>query len=136
MTKILGEYTGDLHCSLTHGPSNTVIFTDAPVDNLGKGELFSPTDLVAAALISCIATTLAIFGRQKNWNFEGMRLEVIKEMMQAPERRIFRLPVQIWMPIDLSHEERRICERVALTCPVHRSLHPGIEVRILFHWPS
>lgn len=135
MTKISAEYTGELHCSLTHEPSKTVIYTDAPVDNFGKGEVFSPTDLVAAALISCIATTLAIYSRQRGWNLEGMHLEVIKEMMQAPERRISRLPVQIRMPIDLPPEDRRICERVALTCPVHRSLHPGIEVKILFFWP-
>lgn len=138
MTKITGEYTGELHCSLTHSPSGSVIYTDAPIDNFGKGETFSPTDLVATALASCIATTLGIFNKQKQkgWELKGMRFEIFKEMMQAPERRISRLPVNIWMPCNLSPEDRRLCERVALTCPVHKSLHPGIEVSISFHWPS
>lgn len=138
MTKIFGEYKGDLNCTVTHAPSSTVIYTDAPPDNFGKGETFSPTDLVAAALGACIVTTLAIFNKNKNkgWNLEGIRFEVIKEMMQAPERRIARLPVHIRMPIDLPADDRKICERVAQTCPVHRSLHPGIEVLLFFHWPS
>lgn len=138
MTKITGEYTGDLHCSLSHEPSGSVIYTDAPTDNFGKGETFSPTDLMAAALASCIVTTIGIFNnhKQKGWNLKGTRFEVIKEMMQAPERRIFRLLINIWMSVDLSQEDRRLCERVALTCPVHKSLHPGIEVSIRFHWPT
>lgn len=135
MVKILGEYKGELHCTLTHTPSSSVIYTDAPKDNAGKGEAFSPTDLVAAALGSCIATVLGIFSRHKGWNLEGMRFEVSKEMMQEPERRIGRLHVQIWMPISLQPDERQACERVALTCPVHRSLHPGIEITTIFHWP-
>lgn len=136
MTKIFCEYTGDLHCTLTHGPSSTVIYTDAPIDNHGKGESFSPTDLVAAALVSCIAVTLALFGSDRNWNLKGMRIEIQKNMMSEPERRIESLLLHMWMPINLSQEERRICQRVAQTCPVHRSLHPGIEISLFFHWPS
>lgn len=135
MTKITGEYKGGLQCALEHQPSRSLIFTDAPKDIGGEGKTFSPTDLVATALISCMATTLAVFAERKGWDFTGMRLEVVKEMQPMPERRIYRLPVQVWMPISLPIEDRHICERVILTCPVHRSLHPGIEIPLLLHWP-
>jgi putative redox protein len=135
MVKILGQYKGELHCTITHEPSSSVIYTDAPKDHAGKGEAFSPTDLIAAALGSCIATVLGIYSRRKGWNLEGMRFEVTKEMMQEPERRIGRLLVQVWMPMGLPIEDRQACERVASTCPVHRSLHPGIEILTMFHWP-
>lgn len=136
MTKISGEYKGNLQCTLVHQPSGTTIFTDAPADIGGKAETFSPTDLVAAALVSCMATTLAVFADRKGWDFTGMRFEVVKEMQPAPERRIYRLPVQVWMPINLSTSDRGLCERVIVTCPVHKSLHPGIEIPLIIHWPS
>lgn len=136
MTKITGEYIGGLKCSLTHGPSQTVIYTDAPADIGGDATSFSPTDLTAASLVSCIATTLGIYGKRKKWDFTGMRFEITKKMADQPDRRIMHLPINIWMPLDLTQEERRACEQVAYTCPVHKSLHPGIEIHINFHWPS
>lgn len=136
MTKIIGEYKGDLQCSMQHQPSGMVIYTDAPVDIGGKAQSFSPTDLIAASLVSCIATTLAIFGQRKGWDFSGMRFEITKEMFPAPDRRISRLPLQIWMPFDLSQEDRQLCERIIVTCPVHKSLHPGIDIPIKVHWTS
>ena len=136
MTKITGEYEGSLKCTMEHEPSGAVIYTDAPADIGGGAESFSPTDLVGAALGGCIATTLGMYGKRKGWDFKGMRFSVVKEMMQGPERRIGALRVEVWMPVDLSHEDRVACERVALSCPVHKSLHPGIEADVKFFWPQ
>lgn len=135
MTKISGDYTDDLKCNLVHEASGTTIYTDAPADIGGTAHTFSPTDLVAAALASCIATTLGLYGKRKELDFKGMRFEVTKEMTPAPERRISRLIVTIWMPKALTHQQQVSCERVANSCPVHKSLHPGIEVTVVFHWP-
>lgn len=134
MTKMSVDYEGDLHCKITHEPSKTVIFTDAPVDNRGKGKSFSPTDLLAASLAGCIATTLAIFAQKKGWDLSGMRLEVEKEMESLPLRRIGRLPVTIWMPISLPVEEKQVLERVVKTCPVHKALASEIEIPIVMIW--
>jgi len=135
MVKLFVDYCGDLHCRIKHEPSGASLETDAPVDNQGKGESFSPTDLVAGALSSCIATTLAIFSKKHQWNLTGMRLEVNKEMVTAPMRRIGRLPVEIWMPINLPEKDRKFLEKVANDCPVHQSLSAEIESPITFHWP-
>lgn len=135
MVKISGEYQGGLQCTVTHQPSGTTILTDAPADIGGTAQAFSPTDLVAAALGACMATTLAHFAERREWDLKGMRYEVVKEMQPMPERRIYRLHVDIWMPISLPIEDRHVCERVLETCPVHRSLHPGIEIILHVHWP-
>jgi putative redox protein len=135
MAKILAEYDGDLQCRVIHELTETVIYTDAPLDINGKGRTFSPTDLVAGALASCIATTIALYAERKQWDVKGMRVTVEKEMTQAPERRIVRMQVEVWMHTNLTNEQRHSCERVAALCPVHKSLHPGIEVTIRFHWP-
>lgn len=135
MTTIKGEYKGDFECALIHDSSGTVIYTDAPAESLGKGRAFSPTDLIAAALGSCIATTLAYYAKRKGWNLQGLRFEVKKEMMPAPERRIASLQVEVWMPLDLSPDEKQACVRVGASCSVHRCIHPGIEVQVIYHWP-
>lgn len=136
MTEIQGEYTGDLQCSLEHRHSGTIIYTDAPADIQGKARTFSPTDLLAAALGSCIATTIALYAERKKINVNGMRFDVTKEMSGAPERRIERLKVNLLMPHALPSDQKQSIERVANACPVHKSLHPGVEVVIHFHWPS
>ena len=136
MVKVFVEYLGDLHCRVRHEPSGAVMETDAPVDNQGKGESFSPTDLVAAALGSCIATVVGIYAKRQGWKLEGMRVEVEKQMATAPTRRIGRLLVNVWMPIILSDKDQQIVDKVAHTCPVHQSLHPDVEAPIVFHWPS
>jgi uncharacterized OsmC-like protein len=105
-----------------------VIFTDAPADNLGKGESFSPTDLLAASLASCIATTLAIYAMKKGWDLKGMKVEVEKEMEATPQRRIGRLPITLYLPQSMSKEEMLLVERVAKTCPVHKALAAEIEI--------
>src|SRR5271156_5850813 len=98
MVKVSVEYQGDLHCRAQHGPSGATLDTDAPVDNQGKGEAFSPTDLVGTALGSCMATIMGIYARKNGIPLEGMRIEVTKEMTPSPPRRIARLVTDIWMP--------------------------------------
>jgi len=132
MVKIAIEYTGGLHCTASHGPSGRQLETDAPVDNMGKGESFSPTDLVATALGTCMATTMGIYAQRHEIDLCGMKVEVTKEMTQTPPRRIARLATTIWMPPALARSE--VLERAALTCPVHQSLHPDVEKPVVFHW--
>lgn len=134
MVKMFVDYVGDLHCNIKHGPSHTVISTDAPADNMGKGESFSPTDLIGAALASCIATTINIFAKRKGWDFSGMRLEVEKIMHTGPDRRIAKLPVKVWMPFDMSSDDRKALERVAHSCPVNKSMSSEVDIPITFYW--
>ena len=132
MVKMTVEYAGELHCTAMHGPSGCLLETDAPVDNQGRGESFSPTDLVATALATCMATVMGIYAQRKGIDLAGMKLEVAKEMTQTPPRKIARLNVEIWMPPSLARDPA--LERAALTCPVHQSLHPDVEKPVTFHW--
>lgn len=132
MVKMTVQYAGDLHCKATHGPSGSVVETDAPVDNQGRGESFSPTDLVATALASCMATIMGIYAKRKEIDLAGMRIEVGKEMTQTAPRRIARLPVEVWLPATVVKDPA--LENAALTCPVFLSLHPDIEKPVTFHW--
>lgn len=133
---IEAKYEGNLRCVATHGPSGSRLETDAPVDNCGKGERFSPTDLVATALVTCIMTTLAIVAQRKGWDLSGMRAQVTKIMSDSPPRRIARLPVDLWMGCDLPPEARQQVEHTARACPVHKSLAAGIEAPVTIHWPA
>ena len=128
------DYTGELRCSATHGPSQTKIITDAPVDNHGKGESFSPTDLVAAALATCMATVMNIKAQQKGYDLVGMKVSVEKHMSVDMPRRIARLPVTIEVPLAADHADRKLLEATALACPVHQSLHPDIDKTVSFVW--
>ncbi|HWB60987.1 MAG TPA: OsmC family protein [Chthoniobacteraceae bacterium] len=132
MVKIAIEYQGDLHCSATHGPSAARLETDAPVDNQGKGESFSPTDLVATALGTCMATIMGIYAQRKGLDLRGMKIEVTKEMTKDAPRRIARLPSEIWMPATVAPDPA--LEHAARTCPVALSLHLDIEKPVVFHW--
>jgi uncharacterized OsmC-like protein len=134
MVKITGEYQGDLHCVATHGPSGRTLETDAPVDNQGRGEAFSPTDLMAAALGTCILTTVGIAARRLNLELKGARFEVEKEMSTEIPRRIVRLATHVWLPLPHSADPDDELERAARTCPVHKSLHSAIAVPIVLHW--
>ncbi len=136
MVKITASYLGDLHCRLTHGPSGAVIETDAPKDNMGKGEAFSPTDLAAASLLSCILTTMAIYAKRHGKVLVGQSGEVEKEMSTEAPRRISRLTVRVSMPKDLSAEDRLAYERVGGSCPVHKSLGPGTQVLMNYIYPD
>jgi putative redox protein len=134
MVAIQLEYEGDLHCKAVHGPSGTTLATDAPKDNQGRGESFSPTDLVAAALGSCMLTIMGIMARTLAIDLSGATAEVEKEMTSVPVRCIQRLVVEIRVPHAVSPEHREKLERAAHACPVHRSLNPEIEMPIEFTW--
>jgi uncharacterized OsmC-like protein len=134
MVKITGEYQGDLHCQATHGPSGRTLETDAPVDNQGRGEAFSPTDLAATALGTCMLTIMAMAARRLGVELKGARFEVTKEMSTDLPRRIVRLATQIWLPVPRSADQNGVLERAAHTCPVHQSLHPSIDQSVVLHW--
>ena len=128
-------YTGQLGTEATHLRSNNTIRTDAPVDNQGKGEAFSPTDLVAGALGSCILTIMGISARNHEIDMIGAKASVNK-IMAANPRRIARLEVNVQMPEKpYSAKEKRILEAAAHHCPVANSLHPDLEEVIEIHWP-
>ncbi len=134
MVSISIEYQGDLHCKVVHGPSGTQLTTDAPKDNHGRGESFSPTDLVAAALGSCILSVMGIAARSLKIDINGSTATVNKAMANAPVRRIQALMVSIHVPHRLSDEHKRQLEHAAHRCPVHKSMHPDIEMPIEFTW--
>lgn len=132
MVEIHALYEGDLHCKVIHGPSGKMLTTDAPKDNQGKGESFSPTDLVAAALGSCIITTMGIVAKRHQIDLKGTKVTVVKEMTVEGERKIRKLEATVFLPDSLKAEERVLLERTALTCPVHKGLSPDIEVPVYF----
>jgi putative redox protein len=134
MVEIKIDYEGDLHCNAVHGPSGTTLATDAPVDNNGRGESFSPTDLVATALGACMATVMGIMARRKEISLEGMKVAVRKHMSEDLPRRISKLEVDLDMPLPADHPERKVFESAARGCPVHHSLHPDIEVVMQWTW--
>ena len=131
-------YEGTLACRATHGPSGGEIVTDAPTDNGGRGASFSPTDLVATALGTCILTTMGIVAQRNGIDMDGTRVHVVKEMVTQPVRRIGALRVTVTVPTDkaamLSPEDRKRLEAAGLHCPVHRSLHPDVEAPIEFRY--
>ncbi len=129
MVEISGIYEGEKHCQLTHGPSKNQIHTDAPKDNNGKGEAFSPTDLMGAALGSCILTTMAIYAENHDINLVGSRFKVIKDMASNP-RRIASLTVEVYLPQHLADKDREVLERIGNNCPVKVSLHPDVNVPV------
>jgi len=133
MVQISIDYTGQLHCKAIHGPSASELATDAPTDNLGKGEAFSPTDLVATALGTCIATTMGIVAAKHGIDLKGMTVQVRKEMVNDP-RRIGRLTTEVHIPLPADHRQRELLEQTGLGCPVHRSLPPEMERPTKFFW--
>ena len=125
-------YEGDLHCSAKHGPSGNVLTTDAPKDNQGRGEAFSPTDLVGAAMGTCMLTVMGIYAQRHNIDLSGATAHVGKEMVVAPVRRIGKLTMAIKIPKPVAVEQRQPLEKAALTCPVYASLHPDVEKSVMF----
>ena len=128
------EYTGDLRTTALHELSGTVIQTDAPTDNQGKGESFSPTDLCATALGSCIITTIAIKGLQKGWDLKGSTVKVEKIMSSDTPRRIGQLNVEVKIPDRFSDQEKKHMVNIAHACPVHQSLHPDVQLNVSLDW--
>jgi putative redox protein len=119
-----------------HGPSGNTLLTDAPVDNQGKGEAFSPTDLVATALGTCIATIMGIVAEREKIDLSGMRITVQKEMSADPPRRIARLSARVMFPSPLDKPHRAKLERAAQSCPVHQTLHGNVEMPVEFVYPA
>lgn len=134
MVTLSGDYKGELHCTAVHGPSGNVLETDAPKDNQGRGEAFSPTDLVATGFATCIATTMAIAARRHGVDLAGLRYEATKEMSPDSPRRIARLAVRLWMPPSARRVPEGVLERAARGCPVHHSLDPKVEKVLEFIW--
>ncbi len=133
--EITGTYSGGLKMELRHGPSGASLSTAAPRDNMGDGSSFSPTDLLAASLGSCMVTTMAIVAQREGIPFGDAEFVAHKHMRSDP-RRVDAVPVRIRMPAGLSPEQRARLERAAHECPVHRSLHPDIRKDIEFVYPE
>jgi putative redox protein len=126
-----GRYTGGKLVELTHEPSGITITTDAPKDNGGEGKAFSPTDLVGAALGSCVVTTMVLFAERHGIALKGAHFKVEK-IMGAEPRRISELVLKVHLPAALSEIDRQKLERAGMTCPVHKSLHPDTHVQAEF----
>lgn len=133
--EITGRYVGHLKVELTHELSGTVLTTAAPKDNQGDGSSFSPTDLLATSLGSCMLTLIAIVGTREGLDLDGLRFRLEKHMKSDP-RRVGSVPVTIWMPAGLTPDQRRKLENAALTCPVHKSLPPELEREVRFVYPD
>lgn len=134
MATVIAKYLGDLRVECVHPASGARIITDAPVDNQGKGEAFSPTDLCATALAACAMTIIGIYGQSHNVNVTGTEVEVQKTMSANP-RRIAKVEVTFHMPDrPYSDKEKTSIERCAHSCPVHLSLHPETEQVFTFKW--
>ena len=136
MVTIELSYQGSLRCEAVHGPSGSKLITDAPVDNHGKGAAFSPTDLVATALGTCLATMMGIVAERDGISLEGLRVRVQKEMVADPHRRIGRLEVEVRMPAGLSPGQRGKLEAAARLCPVRQSLSPAVQTPLAFLYPD
>ena len=130
-------YKGHLRCECTHIQSGTVIETDAPTDNRGKGERFSPTDTVCVALATCIVTTMALKANEMEIDLADTTIAVTKHMLSDP-RRIGKIDVTLNFPasLQLDEKDRMILQRVGDNCPVLKSLHPDLEVNVEYNYPS
>ncbi len=132
VTRIDSRYEGQLRCQASHGPSGTRLETDAPIDNQGKGERFSPTDLVGTALSTCILTIMGIVAERHGWDLDGCSARVEKSMTQEAPRRIALLEVWIELPAHLDEKARRVLQKAGENCPVKLSLEESVPMRL--HW--
>jgi putative redox protein len=126
-------YKGNLRCEAEHIQSKSVIETDAPTDNRGKGERFSPTDTMCVALATCMLTTMGIKALDMNVNIDGSKAEVTKHMASAPPR-ISKIEVSVFLPANDNEKERQVLEATGNNCPVAKSVHPDIELVLNYHW--
>lgn len=134
MTTVTTIYQGSLRCQATHLQSGTGLITDAPSDNNGKGESFSPTDLVATALGTCIMTIMGIYAQKNNISLEGLKMDITKTMTDNP-RRIGKIDIVLTMPkTELNAFQKTELETITRSCPVCLSLHPDIEKTFSFVW--
>jgi putative redox protein len=132
MTTIQCQYEGSLRCQALHDPSGSSLLTDAPVDNEGQGERFSPTDLVATALATCILTVMGITAQRHGWALEGSGARVEKTMTRSGRRRIEALTVWISLPEGLAADQRRLLQRAAESCPVKQSLEGAVAMQLIW----
>jgi putative redox protein len=133
MATIETVYLGDLRTEATHVQSGTKIITDAPVDNQGKGEAFSPTDLLSASLASCMLTIMGIKARSLNIDIDNTQCSVTK-IMAADPRRVAEIVISFKFPKKYTRQEQTILERAALTCPVYYSVHEDLKKTVDFGW--
>ena len=128
-------YEGQLHCQATHTNSGTIIETDAPVDNRGKGERFSPTDLLCVSLGTCIITTIGIRATDMGIDLNGTKLQVQKHMLSDP-RRVGRVDITIDFPasLQLQEKDRSLLQKIGDNCPVQKSIHPDIQTNVVYNW--
>jgi putative redox protein len=136
MVEINTTYSGGLHCKAVHKPSGVTIETDAPVDNRGKGESFSPTDLLAASLAVCYLTTMGIAAEDRGIDLKGATCRIEKHMSTDSPRRVVKLVAEIVFPAGIPFDKRGILEAVALHCPVSKSLSADIDVDLKLHFPD
>jgi putative redox protein len=134
MVKIEIDYEGELRCHSVHISSGGTLTTDAPLDNQGRGEGFSPTDLVATAYGTCMATIMGIVAKSRKTSLSGLKLSVTKEMSSDLPRRIVGLAIEIHMPLAEDHVDSKTLKEAALNCPVRHSIHPEIDVSIAWYW--
>jgi uncharacterized OsmC-like protein len=129
-------YKGDLRTELTHLQSGTVIENDAPTDNKGKGERFSPTDMLATSLGSCMITTMAIRAADMELNFDGTKIEILKIMSSDAPRRVAGIKADLFFTENFTatDEQKEQLVRIARSCPVEKSLHPDVKLDVTFHW--
>ena len=132
MPTVSCRYRGELRCEATHHGSGAVLITDAPIDNAGKGEEFSPTDLLATSVATCMLTIMGITAKSRNWSIEGSTANVEKQMTKSGPRKVEKLRVHLKLPQQLSNEQRSLLQRVAEQCPVKRSLDPSIHLELIW----
>ena len=132
MPTVSCRYRGELRCEATHHGSGAVLITDAPIDNAGKGEEFSPTDLLATSVATCMLTIMGITAKSRNWSIEGSTADVEKQMTQSGPRKVEKLRVHLKLPQQLSNEQRSLLQRVADQCPVKRRLDPSIQLELIW----
>ncbi len=132
--EITVTYEGGLRCEARHGPSGQILHTDAPVDNQGKGESFSPTDLVATALGTCMLTIMGIVAARHGIALEGASVKVEKHMVADPARRVGRLPIVLTVPGPLDDKQKKLLMNAAESCPVHKTLGSSVEMPITWNW--
>ncbi|WP_047451421.1 OsmC family protein [Alistipes sp. ZOR0009] len=133
METVKTKYLGELRTEATHVRSGEKIITDAPIDNQGKGEYFSPTDMLATALGSCMLTIMGISARTHGFNIDGTEIKITKVMGTAP-RRVVEVIVELFFPTDYTPKEKKIIELSAKECPVANSLHPDLKQTLIFHF--
>lgn len=134
MVEISIAYRGELRCEATHGPSQKQLLTDAPVDNQGRGESFSPTDLLATALGTCMLTIMGIAAQKRGWSLEGAEVKVTKHMVADPARRVGKLEVAMRVPQTFDERQQSVLVQAALGCPVAQSVSDRVEVELEVSW--